>query len=105
MFTNGLACHAGGSVLRQRLGGQASRTSPLPTRAGSMPDTENPSPDPSKSVISLASDPTKADRIYLRVSTDGQTVEIHRREPQAVAERHGWEAVAEINDRGISGAK
>ena len=42
--------------------------------------------------------------LYLRVSTDGQTVENQRRELQAVAGRHGWEVVAEISDRGISGA-
>ncbi len=40
--------------------------------------------------------------LYLRVSTDGQTVENQRRELQAVAGRHGWEVVAEISDRGIS---
>src|SRR5260221_1472545 len=43
--------------------------------------------------------------LYLRVSTDGQTVENQGCELQAVAERHGWEVVAEISDRGISGAK
>ena len=43
--------------------------------------------------------------VYLRVSTDGQTVENQRRELCAVAERHGWEIVAEFADQGISGAK
>src|SRR5258707_3379523 len=43
--------------------------------------------------------------LYLRVATDGQTVENQRRELQALAERHGWEVIAEISDRGISGAK
>jgi DNA invertase Pin-like site-specific DNA recombinase len=43
--------------------------------------------------------------IYLRVSTDGQTVENQRRELLAVAERHGWEIAGEFVDRGISGAK
>jgi DNA invertase Pin-like site-specific DNA recombinase len=43
--------------------------------------------------------------LYLRVSTDGQTVENQRRELLAVAARHGWEVVAEFADRGISGAK
>jgi DNA invertase Pin-like site-specific DNA recombinase len=50
---------------------------------------------------------TKAKRvaIYLRVSTDGQSVENQRRELLAVAERRGWELVAEHSDHGISGAK
>lgn len=52
---------------------------------------------------------TKDDRkrvaIYLRVSTDGQTVENQRRELRAVAERHGWNVVAEFADKGVSGAK
>ena len=43
--------------------------------------------------------------IYLRVSTDGQTVENQRRELLAVAKRHGWEIAGEFIDRGISGAK
>src|SRR5690242_19390525 len=43
--------------------------------------------------------------IYLRVSTDGQTVENQRRELLAVAERHRWEIAGEFVDRGISGAK
>src|SRR5437762_13622851 len=43
--------------------------------------------------------------IYLRVSTDGQTVENQRRELLAIAARHGWEVAAEITDRGISGAR
>src|SRR5690242_17905556 len=43
--------------------------------------------------------------IYLRVSTDGQTVENQRRELLAVAKRHGWEIAGEFVDRGISGAK
>lgn len=43
--------------------------------------------------------------LYLRVSTDGQTVENQRRELQAVAERHGWNTVAVFVDEGISGAK
>src|SRR5258708_7363042 len=43
--------------------------------------------------------------IYTRVSTDGQSVENQRRELLVVAKRHGWEIVAEITDRGISGAK
>jgi DNA invertase Pin-like site-specific DNA recombinase len=43
--------------------------------------------------------------IYLRVSTDGQTVENQRRELLAAAARHGWEVVQEFCDEGISGAK
>src|SRR5262249_16959056 len=43
--------------------------------------------------------------IYLRVSTDGQTVENQRRELLAVAARHGWAVALEVADRGISGAK
>lgn len=43
--------------------------------------------------------------IYARVSTDGQTVNNQLRELRAVAERHGWQVVAEFCDRGISGAK
>jgi DNA invertase Pin-like site-specific DNA recombinase len=43
--------------------------------------------------------------LYLRVSTDGQTVENQRRELEAVAERHGWQVVHVFADEGISGAK
>lgn len=43
--------------------------------------------------------------IYTRVSTDQQTTENQRRELLAVAERNGWEIVAEFTDEGISGAK
>ena len=43
--------------------------------------------------------------IYARVSTDKQTVNNQLQELQKVAERHGWEIVAEYKDRGISGAK
>jgi DNA invertase Pin-like site-specific DNA recombinase len=43
--------------------------------------------------------------IYMRVSTDGQTVENQRRELLAVAERHRWDVVEEFRDEGISGAK
>lgn len=43
--------------------------------------------------------------IYMRVSTDQQTTENQRRELIAVAERNGWEIVAEFCDEGISGAK
>jgi predicted TIM-barrel fold metal-dependent hydrolase len=43
--------------------------------------------------------------LYLRVSTDGQTVENQRRELQAVTERHGWEVVAEISDAASAAPK
>ena len=43
--------------------------------------------------------------LYLRVSTDGQSVENQRRELIATAERCGWTIVAEFSDAGISGAK
>ncbi|MGA8756400.1 MAG: recombinase family protein [Stellaceae bacterium] len=43
--------------------------------------------------------------LYLRVSMDGQTIENQRCELQAVAERHGWDIVAEYCDEGVSGAK
>src|SRR5215831_800177 len=43
--------------------------------------------------------------IYLRVSTDRQTLENQRRALQGVAERRGWEVVAVYTDAGISGAK
>ena len=43
--------------------------------------------------------------LYLRVSTDEQTLENQRRELRAVAERNGWLVVAEYEDNGVSGAK
>ena len=43
--------------------------------------------------------------IYARVSTDGQTTENQLRELRQVAQRMGWEVVAEYVDHGISGAK
>lgn len=43
--------------------------------------------------------------LYLRVSTDTQTVENQRRELMAVADRLGWHVVIELADEGISGAK
>lgn len=48
---------------------------------------------------------TKRIAIYTRVSQDSQTTENQRRELVAVAERNGWEVVAEFTDHGISGAK
>src|SRR5215471_5318893 len=43
--------------------------------------------------------------LYLRVSSDGQTVENQRLELQEAAARHRWRVVAEFVDHGISGAK
>jgi DNA invertase Pin-like site-specific DNA recombinase len=43
--------------------------------------------------------------IYVRVSTDHQTVENQTRELRQVAERRGWEVVEVYSDAGISGAK
>ncbi len=48
---------------------------------------------------------SKRAAIYLRVSTNGQTVDNQRRELQEAAERHGWDIVAEYCDEGISGSK
>src|SRR5579872_1685101 len=48
---------------------------------------------------------TKRVALYLRVSTQGQTVENQRRELEAAAERHGWSVVAVFADEGISGTK
>jgi DNA invertase Pin-like site-specific DNA recombinase len=43
--------------------------------------------------------------IYIRVSTDRQTLENQRKALEGVAERRGWEIVAVYTDAGISGAK
>ena len=43
--------------------------------------------------------------IYVRVSTDKQTVENQVQELRRIAERRGWEVVEEYRDAGISGAK
>src|SRR5215213_6020 len=48
---------------------------------------------------------TKRAAIYLRVSTNGQTVENQRRELEQVAERRGWIVAGIYEDAGISGAK
>jgi DNA invertase Pin-like site-specific DNA recombinase len=42
---------------------------------------------------------------YVRVSTDGQTVENQLGELHAVASRHGWEVIQVYADQGISGTK
>ena len=48
---------------------------------------------------------TKRAALYLRVSTDGQTIENQRLALEAVAAQRGWTVVATYADNGISGAK
>ena len=48
---------------------------------------------------------TKRVALYLRVSTDEQTLDNQRRELEAVSARNDWEIVATYEDNGISGAK
>jgi len=48
---------------------------------------------------------TKRAALYLRVSTDGQSVENQRLALEAVAGQRGWTMVATYDDNGISGAK
>jgi DNA invertase Pin-like site-specific DNA recombinase len=43
--------------------------------------------------------------IYVRVSTDKQTVENQLRELRQIAERRGWEVIEQYSDTGISGSK
>jgi DNA invertase Pin-like site-specific DNA recombinase len=43
--------------------------------------------------------------LYVRVSTDAQTVENQLRELRQVAKRRGWEVIEVYSDAGISGAK
>src|SRR5215471_15178356 len=43
--------------------------------------------------------------LYVRVSTDAQTVENQISELREVAERRGWQVVEIYKDAGISGAK
>jgi DNA invertase Pin-like site-specific DNA recombinase len=43
--------------------------------------------------------------IYVRVSTDRQTVENQLSQLRQIAERRGWQVVEEYRDAGISGAK
>jgi DNA invertase Pin-like site-specific DNA recombinase len=47
----------------------------------------------------------KTAALYLRVSTDGQSVDNQRLALQEAAVRHRWSVVAEFVDHGISGAK
>ena len=48
---------------------------------------------------------TKRAALYVRVSTDQQSVEHQIAELQQVAERRGWNVVEIYRDAGISGAK
>jgi len=48
---------------------------------------------------------TKRAALYVRVSTDRQTVENQIAELSAIAKRRGWEIVEVYRDEGISGAK
>jgi DNA invertase Pin-like site-specific DNA recombinase len=48
---------------------------------------------------------SKRAALYLRVSTDKQTVENQRVGLMAIAERRGWQIVTTYTDAGISGAK
>ena len=43
--------------------------------------------------------------LYVRVSTDGQTVENQIRELKQIADRRGWAVVETYSDAGISGSK
>jgi len=49
--------------------------------------------------------PAKRAALYVRVSTDHQSVENQVRELKEVAERRGWTVVETYRDAGISGAK
>ena len=49
--------------------------------------------------------PGKRASLYVRVSTDKQTVENQVARLTEVAKGRGWEIVATFNDAGISGAK
>jgi len=48
---------------------------------------------------------TKRAAIYARVSTDKQTVENQVQALRQIAERRGWEVIAQYSDAGISGSK
>ena len=53
----------------------------------------------------LQSPAKKRVAVYVRVSTDGQTVDNQLRELEQAAQRHDWNVVATITDQGVSGAK
>jgi DNA invertase Pin-like site-specific DNA recombinase len=48
---------------------------------------------------------TKRVAMYVRVSTDGQTIANQERELAAVAERHGWGVLEVFRDQGVSGTR
>jgi DNA invertase Pin-like site-specific DNA recombinase len=52
----------------------------------------------------MASKPKRA-ALYLRVSTDGQTVDNQRLALEAACEQRGWQLVQTYSDNGVSGAK
>ena len=54
--------------------------------------------------IEMIGKPKRA-ALYVRVSTDHQSVENQVRELKQVAERRGWTVVETYRDAGISGAK
>ena len=58
-----------------------------------------------KGTITMNAKRNKRVALYVRVSTDHQSVRNQEIELQAVAERHGWQVVAVFKDQGISGAK
>lgn len=43
--------------------------------------------------------------LYLRVSTDGQSVDNQRLALEAVCEQRGWQVVQVCSDNGVSGSK
>ncbi len=57
-----------------------------------------------KPQASPAQKPKRA-ALYLRVSTDRQTIENQRIALREAGQRRGWEIVAEYSDKGISGTK
>jgi DNA invertase Pin-like site-specific DNA recombinase len=54
--------------------------------------------------VNMASKPKRA-ALYLRVSTDGQTVDNQRLALELVCEQRGWQMVQAYSDNGISGGK
>src|ERR1700749_2970363 len=52
----------------------------------------------------MTSKPKRA-ALYLRVSTDGQTVDSQRLALEAVCEQRGWQGMGGYSDNGVSGAK
>src|SRR5438105_12180981 len=62
-------------------------------------------PGSSKPSRGLLMSSTRRAALYVRVSTDAQTVENQIRELRQVARRRGWDIVEVYSDAGISGAK